>query len=168
MPNSKLLTNRPAKAKARAKKSFTAKLRADMKPSKTRDPRDGKLMLIPTPLLVAEEIKKAKRGKLVTVSEIRARLAKRFKAQKTCPLVTGIFVNIIAGATEEALAAGKRPTAPWWRVVDDKGRLLAKAPPGVVVQAERLAAEGIVAIPRGTAGRFTIMGFDSRLETRSS
>lgn len=144
------------------RRSFTSKLRPEMKPSKTRDPRDGKTMLIPTPLLVAEEIRKAKRGKLVTVSEIRARLAKRFKTQKTCPLVTGTFVNLVAGATEEAIARGKRPLAPWWRVVDDAGRLLEKAPPGVVVQAERLAAEGVIATAIGRSSRLRVLGFERR------
>lgn len=147
---------------AKSRRSFETKLRPDLKPSKTRDPRDGKTMLIPTPLLVAEEIRKTKRGKLVTVSEIRARLAKRFKTQETCPLVTGIFVNIVAGAAEEAIARGKRPTAPWWRVVDDQGHLLVKAPPGVVVQAERLAAEGVIATATGRSSKLKVLGFEPR------
>lgn len=153
----------PARAApARATRSYTEKLRKEMKPNKTRDSRDGKSMLIPTPLLVAEEIRKAKRGKLVTVSEIRERLAKRFRTQKTCPLVTGTFVNLVAGASEEAIAHGKRPLAPWWRVVDDEGRLLSKAPPGVVVQAERLAAEGVIATAIGRSSRLRVLGFERR------
>lgn len=119
-------------------------------------------MLIPTPLLVAEQIQKTKKGELITPDEIRDGLARRHKAAKTCPLVTGIFLNIIAGAAEEAIALGKRPIAPYWRVVDKKGRLPEKFPPGVVRQAEHLAREGIVAVKSGRAGKLAVMGFEAR------
>ncbi len=152
----------PRAGMARTRRSFTEKLRPDMAPSRTKDPRDGKSMLIPTPLLVAAEIRATRRGRLVTVSEIRDRLAKRHRTEKTCPLVTGIFLSILAGASEEALAVGRKPIAPWWRVVDDKGRLLEKAPPGVVRQAALLAAEGVIAVPSGRGGKLTVMGFEAR------
>lgn len=43
---------------------------------------------------------------------------------------TPLLLNIIAGATEEALAEDRAPIAPYWRVVDEQGRLPAKSLPG--------------------------------------
>jgi alkylated DNA nucleotide flippase Atl1 len=57
-------------------------------------------------------------------------------------MTTGIFLGIIAGATEEAIAAGEPPVAPYWRVVDEKGRLPPKFPPGLGRQAAHLRKEG--------------------------
>ena len=99
-------------------------------------------MLVPTPLLVAEEIQKTKVGELVSPAEIRIRLAQRFKADLTCPLTTGIFINILAGAAEEELKEAKPVTAPYWRVVDEKGFLSEKTPPGPELQARHLKEEG--------------------------
>ncbi len=101
-------------------------------------------MLVPTPLLVAEEIQKTKVGELVRPAEIRTRLAQRFKADLTCPLTTGIFINILAGAAEEELKEGKPVTAAYWRVVDEKGFLSEKMPPGPELQAHYLKQEGHV------------------------
>jgi alkylated DNA nucleotide flippase Atl1 len=57
-------------------------------------------------------------------------------------MTTGIFLNILAGATEEALAEGLPAVAPYWRVVDDRGGLPPKFPPGRARQAAHLRAEG--------------------------
>lgn len=69
-------------------------------------------MLLPIPLLVAEEIGRIPQGSLITVSELRSRLAERHDADLTCPLMTGIFFNIVAGAAEEQHIAGEPPLAP--------------------------------------------------------
>ncbi len=99
-------------------------------------------MLVPTPLLVAEEVRRVRKGRLLTPGKLRERLAARTGADVTCPMTTGIFLSIIAGAAEEQLAAGKRPVAPYWRVVGEDGRLNPKWPPGRARQAERLRQEG--------------------------
>ena len=103
--------------------------------------RRGK-MLVPTPLLVARALRRVPAGHLITAAQLRARLARKAGADFTCPLTTGIFLNILAGATEEALAEGRRPVAPYWRVVEATGRLPAKFPPGPRRQAAHLRAEG--------------------------
>jgi hypothetical protein len=107
-----------------------------------KDPHGTGRMLVPTPLLVAEEVRRVRKGRLVTSRDLRERLAARTGADITCPMTTGIFLSIIAGAAEEQLAAGKRPVAPYWRVVGDNGRLNPKWPPGPERQAERLRREG--------------------------
>jgi hypothetical protein len=96
---------------------------------------DG-LMLIPTPVLVDEVVRRVPKGKLVTVSEIRRRLAIEFSADVTCPLTTGIFIRIVAEAAEENRAGGRKRVTPYWRVVKDDGTLNPKFPGGVTKPGE--------------------------------
>jgi hypothetical protein len=133
---------------------WVTKLRPDLEPKLVPNPYGAGYMLVPTPLVVAEELRKVRRGGLVTPAHLRERLAKRFGAAMTCPLTTGIFINILAGAAEEDLAAGRRVTAPYWRVVDDQCRLSEKTPPGPVRQAARLRSEGHRVVKRG--GRWQV------------
>jgi hypothetical protein len=102
----------------------------------------GRKVLIATPILVDELIRKVKKGKLITVNQIRERLAKDFKADSTCPLTTGIFVRIVAEVAEEDRRAGKKQVTPYWRVIRDDGSLNEKFPGGAKVQAARLRKEG--------------------------
>ncbi len=99
-------------------------------------------MLIPKPLDVDALIRKTRKGMLITVSEIRSRLARDNGVDTTCPLTTGIFVRIVAEAAEEELRNGKKQVTPYWRVVRDDGRLNEKFPGGVKAQARRLKEEG--------------------------
>ena len=57
-------------------------------------------MLIPRPLDVDAFIRKVRRGRVVTMGELRKRLARDAGADTACPLCTGIFVRIAAGALE--------------------------------------------------------------------
>src|ERR1044071_6664533 len=91
----------------RGRTPWLAKLRPGMEPEITRDRRGRGEMLLPTPMLVAAEIATIPRGSLRTLSELRLQLARRFHADLTCPLMTGIFYNLIAGAAEETLQAGQ-------------------------------------------------------------
>ena len=102
----------------------------------------GKNVLIATPLLVDELIRKIVRGKLVTIRQIRERLARDFQADSTCPLTTGIFIRIVSEVAEEDLRMGKREITPYWRVVRDDGGLNDKYPGGVEAQASHLSEEG--------------------------
>jgi hypothetical protein len=124
----------------RSRTSWTLKLRPEQVPLVVPD-RRGR-MLVPTPLLVAEALRRVPAGRLITAAQLRSRLAARAGADFTCPLTTGIFLGIVAGATEEAVAEGRRPLAPYWRVVDEQGRLPPKFPPGQSRQAAHLRAEG--------------------------
>ncbi len=139
--------------------SWLTKLKPELEPRVVETPKGS--LLIPTPNLLAEEISKLPAGTLATPALLRGRLAKRFQAQGTCPLCTGIFFNIIAGAAEEQLAAGTPPLAPYWRVVMDKGVLSEKTPPGPARQAERLKAEGVEAAE--VKGKWRVPGFEARL-----
>ena len=96
------------------------------------------LMLIPTPKLVDETVRQIARGRLVTVGEIRRKLAADFAADVTCPLTTGIFIRIVAEASEEDRANGRKRVAPYWRVIKDDGSLNPKFPGGVQLQTRYL------------------------------
>ena len=102
----------------------------------------GTRVLVPTPLLVDELIRKVPKRKLVTVKQIRERLAKDFKADSTCPLTTGIFIRIAAEVAEEDLREGKKQITPYWRVLKADGSLNEKFPGGTKAQAARLKKEG--------------------------
>ncbi len=113
----------------------------DVPPKMAKRFGSGK-MLIATPLLVDALIRKVEKGKLVTVRQLRERLAKDFKVDSTCPLTTGIFVRIAAETAEEDLRMGRGDITPYWRVIRDDGSLNEKFPGGVVAQAAHLRQEG--------------------------
>lgn len=127
--------------KMKSTKSWVAKLRPDLEPKVVED-RSGRQMLVPSPMLVAEEIRKVGKGRLVTSQKLRAALARRTGAEAACPMTTGICLSIVAGAAEEQIEAGKRPVAPYWRIVEKDGTMRTSNPAGPAVQARRLRREG--------------------------
>jgi len=139
---------------------WVAKLRPDLKPKVVASPRGRGTMLVPTPLLVAAEVRRVRRGRLVTPAELRQRLAIRFGADQTCPLTMGILLHIVAGAAEEQLAAGRHPVAPYWRVVDEQGALNPRIPPGPDRQAAHLRREGHVVRRMTGSGRLQVVGHE--------
>lgn len=99
-------------------------------------------MLIAKPLDVDALIRRVERGKLVTLEQIRERLAKDYRADCTCPLTTGIFLRIAAEAAEEDLSRGAKQITPYWRVIKGDGSLNQRLPGGSEAQAARLREEG--------------------------
>ncbi|HEX3142565.1 MAG TPA: hypothetical protein VHQ64_01250 [Pyrinomonadaceae bacterium] len=157
------------------KSKFTSRTRWREKLEKPQQPkvvqippkmsRFGKgTMLIPTPMLVDELIRKVPKGKLITGSELRRKLASDFATNVTCPLTTGIFVRIAAEAAEEDRTNGKRRLTPYWRVVKDDGGLNPKYPGGVDAQARNLRAEGFTVARKGRKPP-TVTEFERRLHT---
>ena len=100
-------------------------------------------LLIPSPRDVDGVIRTIRKGTVMTVGQIRERLAAQYSTTSACPLVTGIFVRISAEAAEEEALEGKRRIAPYWRVVKNDGSLNPKLPGGAERQAERLREEGV-------------------------
>jgi alkylated DNA nucleotide flippase Atl1 len=119
---------------AKPKKSFREKL-AECKDL-------PKLLFIPAPRQVDEMMREVPAGKVTTIEEIRAALARRNGATTTCPLTTGIFAWIAAHAAEEAAAEGVADVTPWWRTLKTGGILNPKVPGGIAAQKRRLEAEG--------------------------
>ena len=97
---------------------------------------------IPAPREVDEIMKNVPRGKLITINQIRAKLAQKHGASIGCPITTGIFVNIAARAAEEVAAEVKENITPYWRTLKSGGELNEKYPGGVEAQSARLKEEG--------------------------
>lgn len=97
-------------------------------------------MLIASPQSIEAAVMAIPRGQVLTLPALRARLAKQFKADYTCPITTGIFLRI---AAEAALEEGRADAVPVWRVVRENGACLDKLPGGPEAQAARLAKEGV-------------------------
>lgn len=69
-------------------------------------------VVIPAPLEVNEMMRKVPKGKVTTVNEIRAALAKKHEATIGCPITTGIFAWVAANASEEEKSKGLRDVTP--------------------------------------------------------
>ncbi|MBN1974122.1 MAG: MGMT family protein [Sedimentisphaerales bacterium] len=111
-------------------------------PEKCEKRFGGTRVLVPTPLLVDKVIRTVKKGKLITVNQIREKLAQEFNADSTCQITTGIFIRICAEVAEEDLQAEKKSITPYWRVLKSEGSLNTKYPGGVESQAKHLISEG--------------------------
>jgi alkylated DNA nucleotide flippase Atl1 len=98
--------------------------------------------VIPAPKEVDELMRKVPKGKVTTINEIRAALARRHGATIGCPITTGIFAGIAAKAAEEAKSEGKKDLTPYWRTLKSGGELNPKYPGGAEAQAARLKDEG--------------------------
>ena len=106
-------------------------------------------VVIPTPMEVDEMMRKVPAGKLTTINEIRAALAKKHKATIGCPITTGIFAWIAAHAAEEQRQEGKKDTTPYWRTLKTGGVINPKYPGGVEIQKKHLEKEGHKVIQKG-------------------
>jgi len=118
-------------------------------------------MVIPAPIEVDEMMQKVPKGKLTTISEIRAALARKHKVDVGCPITTGIFAWIAAHAAQEAATDGARTITPYWRTLKTDGELNPKYPGGVPGLKKLLAAEGHCIVKKGR--RFFVLDFHERL-----
>jgi alkylated DNA nucleotide flippase Atl1 len=102
----------------------------------------GGTMVIPSPMEVDEIMRSVPKGKVTTINEIRASLARKHRADFACPTTTGIFAWIAANAAAEAQAEGAKRVTPWWRTLKTGGELNPKYPGGIEAQTKLLKAEG--------------------------
>ena len=120
--------------------------------------------VIPAPREVDALMKQISKGRVVTINELRAALAKKHRADFACPITTGIFSWIAAHAAAEDEAEGKKRITPFWRTLKMGGEVNPKYPGGVTALARRLRAEGHKIISKG---RRTFVGdFEKQLFTR--
>ncbi|MFX0201637.1 MAG: MGMT family protein [Candidatus Hodarchaeota archaeon] len=99
-------------------------------------------VVIPAPLEVDALMRKVPKGKLVTINQIREVLAKKHNATISCPITTGIFARVAAGAAEEQKQQGIKDTTPYWRTLRAGGIINPKYPGGDDEQKKLLEAEG--------------------------
>lgn len=151
--------------KSKAKKSWREKL-ADNKGLPKTGKIEGKIttrwgagtMVVPAPIEVDEIMRKVPKGKLTTINEIRAALARKHRVDVGCPITTGIFAWIAAKAAEEAAAEGARRVTPYWRTLKTGGELNPKYPGGVPGLSKMLAAEGHRVVQKGK--RFFVADYE--------
>jgi hypothetical protein len=116
---------------------------------------------IPAPLEVDAIMRQVPLGQVVTINEIRERLAEKHGATFTCPITTGIFAWIAAHAAEEDAAEGETEITPYWRTLKSGGELNPKYPGGVERLKERLEAEGHRIVARGK--RWVVADYEQSL-----
>lgn len=106
-------------------------------------------VVIPAPKEVDEIMKTVPKGKLITINEIRERLAKKHGATIGCPITTGIFAWIAAHAAEEEAVEGKKDITPYWRTLKSGGVLNEKYPGGIDNLKELLESERHTVVQKG-------------------
>lgn len=135
------------------RKDFNAMLRQDNGMPKIQIVTDqatiqkygGERMYFAPPIAYDALMRAVPRGKVITLGEIRAHLARQNGADFTDPITAGIFVSIAAWAS--AQRAGDE--TPYWRTLKAGGELNPKYPGGVQAQRERLEAEGHTVLRKG-------------------
>jgi hypothetical protein len=92
----------------------------------------GSILYVATPDIVADYVRAVPAGQTRSVEQMRRDLAKKNKADATCPVSTAIFLRSVAEIALKQMAEGKEASAvtPFWRVVE----------PGTPI-AKRLALE---------------------------
>jgi alkylated DNA nucleotide flippase Atl1 len=115
-------------------------------------------VVIPAPIEVDEMMGKIPMGKLVTINEIRAALAKKHKATIGCPMATGIFAWVAAHAAEERKQHGEKDVTPYWRTLKTGGFLNEKYPGGAEAQKELLQREGHTVIQKGK--KYVVLNYE--------
>ena len=98
----------------------------------------GDKMYFAPPLEYDSIMKRIPYGKVITLSEIRAYLAKVNNADFTEPTTAGIFVLIAAWASHQR----QEEKTPYWRTLKTGGELNEKYPGGIELQREKLESEG--------------------------
>ena len=118
-------------------------------------------MVIPAPREVDALMRQVPKGRLVTINELRAALAKKHKVNIACPITTGIFSWIAAHASAEAEAEGTKRITPYWRTLKTGGEVNPKYPGGVDALARRLRAEGHKLVSKGK--RTLVAEFENKI-----
>ena len=123
----------------------------------------GKTLVIPAPREIDALMRTVPRGRVTTINELRAAVARKHHTEAACPITTGIFSWIAAHAAEEAAAAGAKRITPYWRTLKKHGELNPKYPGGVAAVRRKLAAEGHAFVAKGK--RVLVRDFESALHS---
>ena len=106
----------------------------------------GSRMLIASPPIIDEYVKSILFGEFIEPLKMRDDLAKKFQADKTCPVTTGIFLRIVSEASYEEYDTGIDLDAitPFWRMVNPNSKLAEKLACGIDFITEKQMQENIV------------------------
>lgn len=120
----------------------------------------GSKMFFAPPLYYDELMKKVPKGKLLTVSQMRNYLAKKYNADFTDPMTAGIFVNIVAWASFQR----DEDITPYWRTLKSDGELNTKYPEAIELQKRLLKEEGHIIITKGIKNiKYYVKDFEKSL-----
>jgi hypothetical protein len=80
----------------------------------------GSILYVATPDIVADYVRKVPPGTTRGIPQMRRDLAKKNKADATCPVSTAIFLRSVAEISLKQMAEGVASTEvpPFWRIVD--------------------------------------------------
>ena len=99
---------------------------------KFADLEAGTTVLIPSPSDIEQAIADGDPNEVLTLTQLRDRLAARHDADGTCPVMCGMNLRVVAECAFEALDAGmpSRDLVPVWNVIDPTSKLAGKLPGG--------------------------------------
>ena len=120
----------------------------------------GNRMYFAPPIDYDRAMRMVPKGRLTTITDIRAHFARANGADFTEPITAGIFVSIAAWASFQR----QGDETPYWRTLKAGGELNPKYPGGVLAQKEKLEAEGHRVLQRGQKNiRYYIQNFEDFL-----
>lgn len=81
--------------------------------------RAGSKLYIATPEIIARYVGKVPYGETRSIERLRNELARRNRADATCPVTTAIFLRVVCEAAWDDLQDGTplESVVPFWRVV---------------------------------------------------
>lgn len=93
--------------------------------------KKGEMVLVPSVAMIDAFIKTIPHGTSVSIANMRKELARKYKAEVTCPIYTGYHLRTIAEAAFEAHERGVPldKVTPVWRLLDDKAPTFKKLSP---------------------------------------
>lgn len=126
------------------------------KPEKTKEPKRvvlekrfagipaGAILYVATPEIVAAWVRAVPPGETRSIEQLRRDLAKRNKADATCPVSTAIFLRSVAEVALRQLAEGAAAgtVVPFWRVIEPGSAIAKRLPVEGEWIAHMLAGEG--------------------------
>ncbi len=107
--------------------------------------KKGEIMLIPSPKIIDAFIRTIPVGTGMDVPTMRKKLAKKYKAQVTCPITTGFHLRAVAENAWEAKERGAKlaEITPFWRVLDQNAPTTARLSCGVDFVVQQRRREGL-------------------------
>lgn len=120
----------------------------------------GRTLVVAPPTDYDKYMRLVPKGKLITTSELRNRIARDYNVDVCCPLTAGIFVNIVAWASYQR----ETDITPYWRTLKSNGELNIKYPEGIERQKKLLEEEGHTIITKGTKNiKYYVKDFEKSL-----
>lgn len=104
--------------------------------------RAGSRLLIASPEILARYLMGIPPGELRSIVRLRNELARRHRADATCPVTTAIYLRVVAESAWEDLRAGvpRDRVPPFWRVIDPGSPIARRLSCGsAVIERERAA-----------------------------